>query len=109
MKHYFYMASRDPASSNGSRHLYRQAAALAAQGAEVHLYLVQNGVFGAREGLAGTLRELLDSGVRVSADEFSLRERGIPADELADFVTPLGMDEWASRVLSRNGARLIWH
>ena len=48
------------------------------------LFLVQNGVLGARESpRSERLAELAALGVEILADEFSLRERGIRVERLA--------------------------
>jgi predicted peroxiredoxin len=80
------------------------AAGLANGKAQVTLFLVQNGVQAART--AAPLRELMKTGVRVRADEFSLKERGISSERLAPGIAPapieLVIDELAA------GARVLW-
>jgi len=73
------------------------------------VFLVQNGVLPARAGSAAapTVRELASS-VTVLADDFSLRERGIGADELADGVNPASIDVLVDLVVE-DGRKVIWH
>lgn len=86
-------------------HLRALASGLASERAQVTLFLVQNGVHAARSA-ATPLRELIQAGVRVCADEFSLKERGITAERLAPGIAAapleLVIDELAA------GAQALW-
>ncbi len=78
MTGYLLIESRDPHESAGVEQDYRLALDLARAGHAVTVYLVQNGVFPARTGGRGSgLRGLVEQGVTVLGDDFSLRERGI--------------------------------
>ena len=84
------------------------AGALARDGASVALLLVQNGALAARrEARAAQLDELTAAGVPVFADEFALRERGIPRDRLRPGVEPVLIDVVIDRLL--DGWHVIWH
>ena len=63
---------------------YQLASDLANAGNETTLFLVENGVLAARAAAANGLANL--SAVKVLADDFSLRERGISKTELSDGV-----------------------
>jgi sulfur relay protein TusB/DsrH len=72
------------------------------------LFLIQNGVFPAREGSQynDRLKRLAGQKVRILADGFSLRERaihhvvsGIEKIEMKDFV----------RLLFEPGVKAVWH
>ncbi|MBM3220974.1 MAG: hypothetical protein FJZ38_20240 [Candidatus Rokubacteria bacterium] len=68
------------------------AAALRQRGAPVTVVFVQNGVLTLRAGARGSqVGRLTAAGVNVLADDFSLRERGIDAREMARGVraTPI--------------------
>ena len=84
------------------------AVALARDGAQVALLLVQNGALAARrEARAAQLDELTAAGVPVYADEFALRERGIARDRLRPGVEPVLIDMVIDRLL--DGWQVIWH
>ena len=83
MAKYLLIETRDPFESGNVSFCHDLARRLAAEGNQVTLYLVQNGVLPARPGArAADLDELVQSGVEVLADDFSLRERGIPTGRL---------------------------
>jgi intracellular sulfur oxidation DsrE/DsrF family protein len=70
--------------------------------------LVQNGVLPARAGAKGDgLAKLAGNGVTVLADDFSLRERAIPADGLIDGITAAPLDTVIDAMA--DGAKAIWH
>jgi intracellular sulfur oxidation DsrE/DsrF family protein len=104
---YVLIESRDPFDSNDTGFCRDLARQLAAAKNEVVLFLVQNGVLPARADAAGDLTSLAGAGVRVLADSFSLRERGIDEARLAKGVTaaPLAV------VLDAlgEGAKVLWH
>lgn len=104
MNRYLLIQASDPHECRAD-HLRALAAGLAKGEAHVTLFLVQNGVQAAR-GAAPSLRELTNAGVHVRADEFSLKERGIPAERLAPGITAapleLVIDELAA------GAKALW-
>jgi sulfur relay (sulfurtransferase) complex TusBCD TusD component (DsrE family) len=107
-QHYLLIASRDPYGHGGTRSCYQLASQLAGEGHRVTLFLVQNGVLPARPSPASQeLEALARSGVRVAADEFSLRERGIDRAGLAAGVEPASLD-LVIDALTR-GAKALWH
>ena len=84
------------------------AAGLAQRGNRVTLFAVQNGVLSLRAGAqVSALNALIRAGVDVQADIFSLRERGIPVDALADGVLPRELDSVIDCLA--DGWRVIWH
>lgn len=108
MGRYLLIESRDPFESSDSANFAGLAAALAAAGNEVTVFLVQNGVLPARRGArAGRLAELASASVQVLADDFSLRERAIPADDLLPGVAAAGLDVVIDRMA--RGDKTIWH
>jgi hypothetical protein len=89
MPRYLLIESRDPFDSNDVHFCCGLAQQLVAAKNEVTLFLVQNGVFPARSGArSDDLVKLAGAGVRVLADSFSLRERGIDERRLAIEVPP---------------------
>jgi sulfur relay (sulfurtransferase) complex TusBCD TusD component (DsrE family) len=108
MAQYLLIETRDPFASKGFAQHCELASALANDGAEVTLFLVENGVLAAR-GLARVheLEKLVRLGVLVLADEFALRERGITASELTDQVKGVSLDALVERL--GTGAKAIWN
>ena len=108
MPSYLLVESRDPFESRGFGQRCELAAALAADGAAVTLFLVENGVLAARSA-AGVLEldKLGRTGVSMLADEFALRERGIAVAELAGHVKSARLDELVERLCT--GAKAIWN
>jgi sulfur relay (sulfurtransferase) complex TusBCD TusD component (DsrE family) len=108
MSKYLLIESRDPFESQDSRAFYELAAALAGDANQVTLFLVQNGVLGARAGEhARWYAELGKAGVEVLADDFSLRERGIQASRLAPGVRASGLDVVIDHL--GDGRKTLWH
>jgi hypothetical protein len=72
------------------------------------VFLIQNGVLPARSGsrYAGRFAELTRSGVRVLADDFSLRDRAVR--RLADGVKPANVETLVTLALTE-GTKTIWH
>ena len=109
MAKYLLIESRDPFDSADVPHYYELAAGLRKEGNDVTLFLVQNGVLATRAGAHGSdVRRLADAGVTVLADDFSLRERGIGADELGPGVREAPIDALVDLIL-RPGAKTLWH
>lgn len=108
MARYLLIESRDPFESNDAGYLYRLAASLARKRHEVTLFLVQNGVLPARaHATAVGLDELTAAGVRILADEFSLRERGIVGERLSTAVAAADLDVVIDGLA--DGHTTLWH
>jgi len=108
MARYLLIESRDPFDSNDVRFCCDLAQQLAAAKHEVTLFLVQNGVFPARPSAhSSDLARVAGAGVRVLADSFSLRERGIDAGRLASSVAAAPLDIVIDALAE--GAKVIWH
>jgi sulfur relay (sulfurtransferase) complex TusBCD TusD component (DsrE family) len=106
--HYLLIASRDPYTHVAALRCFELAAELAGEGHRVTVFLVQNGVLPARRGAsAGALQALTRGGIRVLADEFSLRERGIEPRRLAAGVEPAPIDVVIEAL--EDGAKALWH
>jgi len=107
MAKYLWIESRDPFESKAVEHDWDTVESLAKEGNEVTLFLVQNGVLPARRSPAsGRLGELARAGVEVLADDFSLRERGIGRDRLAEGVEPAAIDAVEDQL--GEGRKAIW-
>jgi sulfur relay (sulfurtransferase) complex TusBCD TusD component (DsrE family) len=78
MAEYLLIESRDPFESNDVGYYYELARGLVDAGNQVTLFLIQNAVLAARPSAqTPQLRALIGSGVKVLADDFALKERGI--------------------------------
>src|SRR5262245_61410082 len=109
MAKYLMIESRDPHESGDVAYYYDLAHGLLRDGHEVTLYLVQNAVFAARQSPRATrLVDIARAGVRVVADDFSLRERGITASALAANVRPASI-ELVVDMLADGATRAMWH
>ena len=108
MGKYLFIESRDPFESNEVAPYYDLSADLARQGNEVTLFLVQNGVLPARSSIhSDLLARITRSGVEILADEFSLRERGIPADGLIPGIKPSPLDVVVDHLA--DDRKVLWH
>lgn len=105
---YLLIESLDPFESNDTAQYYELAANLAHARNGVTLFLVQNGALAARRSpRAAALGRLAEQGVEVLVDEFSLRERGIPRDDLAPGVRAAPLDVVIDRLAE--GWKALWH
>ena len=78
MAEYLLIEFRDPFESNDVGYYCELARGLVEAGNEVTLFLVQNAVLAARPSAqAPQLRALAGSGIKILADDFALKERGI--------------------------------
>lgn len=108
MAKFLLIESRDPFDNNDVPNYYDMACDLAREGNEVTLFLVQNGVLPARPcGRSKGLEHTVQSGVKVLADSFSLRERGISADGLVKGVAAAQLDLVVDELAA--GTKTIWH
>jgi predicted peroxiredoxin len=108
MAEYLFIESRSPAEAGDLAHSYALAAALAQRGERVTIFLVQNAVLSVRRGAAAAgLDAAAQAGAQLLADDFSLRERGIPADRLAAPVAPAPLETVIDRLAA--GAKAIWN
>ena len=108
MNRYLLIESRDSFDSNDVATYCGLAGDLARSGKEVVLFLVQNGVLMARSGAQSELlHNAVQDGVVVLADEFSLRERGIQTEGLAEGVVGSPLDRVVDEMAG--GAKVMWH
>lgn len=103
MSNYVLILSRNRLESTAASRCLDLATDLRAGGHSVTVFLVQNGVFvGADE-----LSDAVDGGVRVVADGFSLRERGLAQSQLHDAVGVASLDLIIDRLVA--GDKVVWH
>jgi predicted peroxiredoxin len=109
MNRYLLIESRDPFESGDTRFVAGLARDLQTSGNAVTVFLVQNGVLAARKlARESPLTHLIEGGVTVLADDFSLRERGIASGDLAAGVRESGIDTIVDMLIDQN-AKALWH
>ena len=108
MSHYLLIESRDPFESKGFSQRCELALALIAESASVTLFLVENAVLGTRvTAKVRELEKLAKAGVKVRADAFALRERGIDARQISAAVEPAELDALIAHFA--DGAKTLWN
>jgi predicted peroxiredoxin len=108
MAKYLLIETRDPFDSNDVAFSHDLASGLAKAGHHVTLLLVQNGVLVARRGVkTDALAAVIQAGVHVLADDFSLAERGIPHARLAHGVEPAPLHVVIDHLAE--GHKTLWH
>jgi predicted peroxiredoxin len=109
MAGYVFIESRDPFGSNEGSFVTETATGLKAKGHDVTVYLVQNGVLGARGGARSPyLPTLTEAGIEVLADNFSLEERGMAASTLPGGVRGCEIGELVDLLADAN-TKAVWH
>ncbi len=106
MAEYLLIESRDPFESNDVGYYYQLARGLVETGNDVTLFLVQNAVLAARASAqAPAFAALLGSGIKVLADEFALKQRGIT--KLREGVESAPIDAVVDHLEA--GHKTLWH
>ncbi len=107
MSKYVFIESRDPFESHDTRFVEETAMALKQRGHDVTVFLVQNGVLAARRKVC-RLGSLAEAGVRLLADDLSLRERGIQSAELAPEIQEAKIELLVDALVQDN-TKALWH
>jgi sulfur relay (sulfurtransferase) complex TusBCD TusD component (DsrE family) len=108
MASYLLIESRDPFEFQDVQRTFDLAASLAKNAENVTVFLVENGVFSARESSASqALVALAAQGVTILADAFSLKERGIHQTRLARPIASATVEDVVD-ALARD-VRVLWH
>jgi predicted peroxiredoxin len=109
MANYVFIESRGSFESNDNQFIAETATALKKRGHEVTVFLAQNGVLEARKNSQNSfLTRLAEAGVKLLADDFSLRERGVTAAELNSDIHTSSIDALVE-ILIEKDAKAIWH
>jgi predicted peroxiredoxin len=108
MANYLIIESRDPFEYGDTRYMYSLAGDLAANGNDVTLFLIQNGVLTTRPGVKENPLKGLSSSVTVMADDFSLRERGISQSSLEGGVKVSNVDDLVDLLVNED-TKIVWH
>lgn len=106
MRSYLFIESRGAHESPDVTALYELSGRLRAEGHDVAVFLIQNGVFAL--GRAQPLDALLARGVQVWADGYSIAARGLDAAPRPAGVRVAGMAELVG-LLMAPGAVPVWH
>jgi len=106
MAEYLLIESRDPFESNDVGHTHELARGLVEDGNAVTVFLVQNGVLAARLSTGSApLSALARAGVKILADDFALKERGIT--RLVDGVSAASIEVVVDHLAA--GHKTLWH
>ena len=109
MSNYVLIESRDPFESSDAAFVAETAVSLKKKGHNVTVFLIQNGVLGARkQARKSQVPAILESGVAVLADDFSLRERGMSIGECASGLQAGSIDQLVD-LLVGNNTKAVWH
>jgi len=109
MSNYIFIETTDPFSSADSNFVADTAIGLRQNGHNVTIFFVQNGVLVLRKAATrSSVSLLVDADIKLLADDFSLRERGILSDELSDGVRPADIGTLAD-LLIRDDTKALWH
>jgi hypothetical protein len=106
VRSYLLIESRSDQESAEVATLRRRAAQLCRAGHRVTLFLVQNAVL--TGDVTPTLAELLDAGVEIWADDFSLANRGLAGVPRPAGLRTGGMPELV-RMLMAPDVVPVWH
>jgi predicted peroxiredoxin len=108
MKNYLLIESQGAFDAASAPAFIALARDLARHGNTVEVFLVQNGVVPARAGARGEyLAEALKAGIKVSADEFSMKERALAREQLMRGVEPAAIGAVIDKMA--DGWSVIWH
>lgn len=109
MSDYLFIETRDPFTFSDTRFVVETAVALKQNGHNVTVFFIQNGVFALRKNIrASAIPHLLETGVKLLADDFSLRERGILSGEVAHDIQPSNIETLVELLVEEN-TKAIWH
>lgn len=106
VKNYLCIESQSAFEAAGTGHFLSLARDLKKQGHGVEVLLIQNGVMSARNGSDG-LSDLLQSGIQVWADDFSMRERAFADTNLKRSIRPAPIGLVIDRMAA--GWNVLWH
>lgn len=108
MSDYFFIQSQDPFTEVSATQHYQLARQLKDAGHNVSMLLVQNAVIPARRGAqSAAFDELLQSGVTLFADDFSLRQREIDSTDLKQPTSVSSISAVIDAMLA--GHKVIWN
>lgn len=108
MSSYFFVQSLDPFVDRTTDTQFSLMSELAAAGNEVSLFLVQSGVASAAsQAVSPEFDKLLDAGIKIYADKFSLWQREIELTQLKKHVESAELHVVIQAMV--NGEKVIWN
>ncbi|MAO59706.1 MAG: multidrug transporter [Alcanivorax sp.] len=108
MSQYLFIQSQDPFTESRTHHQFQLIEQLHQAGHDVSVLLVQNGVTSARRGArTESFDRLLDRGVPILADTFSLGQREIADADLKDKIGLSSLHVVIDAMLA--DGKVIWH
>ena len=108
MSDYLFIQSQEPFTETRTQHQFELIEQLHDAGHQVSVLLVQNGVVPARRGARSDLFDrLLNSGVSMHADVFSLRQRELDDADLKERIGTCDLQVVIDAMLA--GHKVIWH
>ncbi|MGW2183899.1 DsrE family protein [Streptomyces sp. NPDC001732] len=105
---YFLIESKGNWAGPNAGTFLRDAAALAAAGHRVRVYLVEDGVLSAAGVRTPEIDRLAEAGVEVLVDDFSAAQRALGGTKLSPHVKLAGMETVAA-ALAEDDCRGVWH
>ena len=106
MKQCLIVETRDPVDHRDFDWMASLALRMHEEGMPVSILLTENGVLGARPGVAPCLQRLIDQRVTISVDRVAMRERGIAEDKLMPGLVPAEIDVVVDSLEA--GAAVLW-
>ena len=109
MSNFVFIESRDPFDSPDTSSVSKAAVALRKEGHTVTVFLVENGVLGARkQATRSQVPAIVESGVTVLADHFSLQKRGISMEECAPGLQA-GSIAHLIELIVKDNTKAVWY
>ena len=110
MSKYIFIESKDPFDSKDTIQTYGLIKELSAQGHQISFYLVQNAVFASRKNAQMNLFQDLtkDANITIFADDLSVEERGIEANDMYSQITISSIDDLVDSITT-DDSKIIWH
>ena len=108
VKNYLCIESQGVFEAADTAHFWSLARDLKKQGNGVEILLIQNGVMSARaEAKSDGLGEIIQAGIPVWADDFSMHERALASANLKRGVRPAPIATVIERMAA--GWNVLWH
>ena len=109
MSNYIFIETREPFSSTDTHFVADTAIELRQNGHDVTVFFVQNGVLALRKtATPSSVSLLVQAGIKLVADSFSLCERGLLSDERSDGVRPADIGTLVD-LLVQGDTKALWH
>lgn len=109
MNSYLLIESQDHFESLRVNEFYQMAIQLKENNNEVVLFILQNGVFSFRKSVRNNnlINSLIKKDIPIFIDEFSIRERGIPKQNITDGIIISSLEVILELLIKK--CKVIWH